>query len=82
MSLQSQLEEYKDNFKKTAPKDVYQQMQQATENLRNSGILERILKIGDTAPHFALENGTNKIVRSEDILSQRFMILTFYRGRW
>lgn len=82
MSLQAKLDEYKVNFKKKAAQDVLKQMQQATEDLRNSGILERGLKKGDTAPHFALENAENKIVRSEDILSQRFMILTFYRGQW
>ena len=82
MSLQAKLDEYKDNFQKTAPADILQQMHQATNDLRESGILEEVLKKGHKAPHFALENGANKIVRSEDILSQRFMVLTFYRGRW
>ena len=82
MSLQAKLDEYKANFKKTAPADVQKTMQQAAEELRHSGILERILKIGDPAPNFALENAEGQTVRSEDILSQRTMVLTFYRGRW
>ncbi len=82
MSLQTKLKEYKANFEKKAPGDVLKRMHRATDELRNSGILERALTTGDKAPHFALENAENKMVRSEDILSQRFMILTFYRGRW
>ncbi|MBW2430375.1 MAG: hypothetical protein PVH74_04725 [Desulfobacterales bacterium] len=82
MSLQAKLDEYKANFRKTAPADVQQTMHQATADLRKSGILAGVLKKGHKAPHFALENGANKIVRSEDILSQRFMVLIFYRGRW
>lgn len=82
MSLQTKLNEYKAIFEKKAPGDVLERMHRATDDLRNSGILERALKTGDKAPHFVLENAENKMVRSEDILSQRFMILTFYRGRW
>ena len=82
MSLQAQLDEYKADFKKTAPADVQQTMHQAAEELQNSGILERVLKIDDQAPHFTLENAEGRMVRSEDILSQRSMVLTFYRGRW
>jgi hypothetical protein len=82
MSLQAKLDEYKSNFKKTAPADVQKTMHQGAEELRNSGILERTLKIGDQAPHFAMENAEGQMVRSEDILSQRLMVLTFYRGRW
>lgn len=82
MSLQAKLDEYKANFKKTAPTDVQKIMHQAAEELRNSGILERALKIGDQAPHFTLENAEGRMVRSEDVLSQRTMVLTFYRGCW
>ena len=82
MRLQAQLDDYKANFKKTAPADVQQTMHQAAEELQNSGILERTLKKGDQAPHFALENAEGQTVRSEDILSQRIMVLTVYRGRW
>ena len=82
MNLQAKLDEYKANFEKTAPTDVQKTMHQAAEELKNSKILERTLKIGNEAPHFELENTEGQMVRSEDILSQRLMVLTFYRGRW
>ena len=82
MSLQAKLDEYKANFEKTAPPDILMQMHQATDDLRNSGVLEKVLMPGAKAPHFALQNAENKQVRSEDILSRHLMVLTFYRGRW
>ncbi len=82
MSLQAKLDEYKANFRKTAPQEVLERMHRATEDLRNSGIVECALKINDRAPHFTLENAASQRVSSQEILSQRFMILTFYRGRW
>ena len=82
MSLQAALDEYKANFEKTAAAHVQQTMQRAAKELRNSGIQERVLKAGDRAPHFALKSAEGRVIRSEDILSQRSMVLTFYRGRW
>ena len=82
MSLQSTLDEYKANFQKKAPEDVLKQMHRATETLRDSGILEQVLKTGDQAPHFNLANAAGETVSSEKILSQRSMVLTFYRGGW
>ncbi len=82
MNLQDKLNELKANFEKQAPKEALEIMHKATTDLLNSGILERTLKNGDNAPHFELENAAGKMVRSEDILSQRLMVLTFYRGRW
>ena len=82
MSLQDKLDEYKASFVKKAPQDALDLMHKATHDLRESGILERALKKGDKAPHFELQNSAGKIIRSEDILTQHFMILTFYRGRW
>jgi cytochrome oxidase Cu insertion factor (SCO1/SenC/PrrC family) len=38
--------------------------------------------IGDRAPEFELENARGKPIRSKDILSDRLMVLTFYRGQW
>ena len=82
MSLQSTLDEYKADFQKKAPEDVLERMHGATEALRNSGILEQVLKTGDQAPHFSLTNAAGKMISAKEILSQRIMVLTFYRGGW
>ena len=82
MSLQDKLNEYKANFQKNAPGEILEIMHRATADLRNSGILDRVLKVGDTTPEFELENTEGERIRSNDILAKRLMVLTFYRGKW
>ena len=82
MTLQDKLNEQKANFEKNAPPEALEVMHRATADLRNSGILDQVLTVGDTAPDFELENTSGERIRSKDILSDRLMVLTFYRGRW
>jgi hypothetical protein len=82
MALQDKLNEHKANFEKNAPPEALEVMHRATADLRNSGILDRALKVGDKAPEFELENTSGELIRSKDILSDRLMVLIFYRGKW
>ena len=82
MSLQDKLNEYKANFEKNAPPENLEIMHRATADLRDSGILDQVLPIGDVAPEFELENTDGQQIRSKDILAKRLMVLTFYRGKW
>lgn len=82
MSLQDKLNEHKASFEKNVPSEVLEVMHRATADLRNSGIVDRALKEGDRAPEFELENAHGHRIRSADILTNRFMVLTFYRGQW
>lgn len=40
------------------------------------------LKLGDTAPDFALPNGDGKLVTLSDYTSRGPVIVVFYRGYW
>jgi hypothetical protein len=82
MDLQDQLNQLRANFEKNVPPEVLEVMHRATADLRSSGILEQVLKVGDRAPEFELENTRGERIRSGDILSNRLMVLTFYRGKW
>ena len=82
MRLQEKLKEHKIKFEKHAKPEILEVMRQAKTDVRNSGILDRALKVGDKAPEFELENTAGEMVRSTDILSERLMVLTFYRGMW
>jgi hypothetical protein len=81
-TLQDKLNKQKANFEKKVPTETLEVMHRATADLRNSGIVDQVLTIGDRAPEFELENAGGKRIRSKDILSDRMMVLTFYRGRW
>lgn len=82
MNLQDRLNELKANFEKQAPKEVLERMHSATDDLQKSGILTRVLRVGDSMPEFELENASGHLIRSKDILADRMMVLSFYRGKW
>ena len=57
-------------------------MHRATEDLRRSGILDRIVKVGARAPDFELANHDGRRVSSVDLLAGGPMVLSFFRGAW
>jgi hypothetical protein len=82
MNLQEKLDALKANFEKQAPQEALEIMHKTTDDLRKSGILERVLQVGDTMPEFELKNAEGDRIRSKDILTHRLMVLSFYRGKW
>ena len=82
MRLQEQLDAYKKSFVEKAPQDVLDTMQQAKDALKNSGILDHTVKVGDKAPDFALQNTRGELVRLQDLIGERPLVLNFYRGKW
>lgn len=82
MSLQEKLDAYKAEFKKKTPPEKVAIMTRATEDLRRSGILERVLKAGDQAPDFVLPNWRGGKVDSAELLRKGPLVVTFYRGVW
>ena len=55
----------------------------ATAELFASGIEDRILPVGASAPSFALEDArTASLIHSDDLLSLGPLVVKFFRGRW
>ena len=82
MRLQDKLDEYKKSFLEKAPPETVEVMQKATEELKNSGILDKVLKVGRSAPEFSLPNENGNLVELKDLLSQGPVVISFYRGQW
>jgi hypothetical protein len=82
MSLQKKLDAYKEGMVKKAPKEALDIMHQATEDLRNSVVMEGVVKVGDTAPDFELQNAAGNLIGLKDILAEGPLVLCFYRGKW
>jgi hypothetical protein len=82
MSLQQKLDAKRKEFESSAPKETLAIMHRATEDLRNSGIMDRALKVGDTAPDFTLNNANGEQIHLKKVLSDGPAVLGFYRGRW
>lgn len=52
------------------------------DDLRASGLADRALGEGDTAPPFRLLGTEGDVIPLDALVARRPVILTFYRGRW
>lgn len=82
MTLKEKLDALIAQTEKQAPAQALEVMHRATAALKNSGIMDGVVKAGDPLPHFTLNNAEGTPVRSEDILKHGPMVLIFYRGAW
>jgi hypothetical protein len=82
MSLQQKLDAIRKGFEAQAPAEALEVMHRATDDLRASGILDRVAKEGETVRPFELADTRGETVRSQDLLARGPLVLTFFRGRW
>lgn len=82
MSLQDQLDAFKEQFKTMAPEGAFEAFGRSTQELINSGQAERALKAGDTVPDFILTDADRNDVALKDLLAKGPVVLSFYRGVW
>ena len=80
--LQDQLDEITANTRKLVQAERMAVGERAVEELFATGIEERILPVGATAPEFALKDSNGKVVRSADLLETGPLVIKFFRGRW
>lgn len=82
MSLAERLEVIRQGADKRIPPDKRAIMHRATDELRASGILDGVIKVGDRLPPFALNNAFGQEVRSSELLKNGPLVLTVFRGSW
>ena len=82
MDFQAKLESLKQRIEGNMPPSYLKIMHQATHDLEQSGIQDKVLKVGEKAPVFTLLNQEGNTVSSTDLLAQGPLVLTFYRGVW
>ena len=57
-------------------------MERSIEDLRASGIMNRVARVGQTAPDFSLPNADGRSVSLGELRARGPVVLSFYRGRW
>lgn len=82
ISLQDQLDQITANTRHLVQPERLEIGERAIAELFATGIEERILPVGATAPDFTLRDANGKLVRSGELLATGPLILKFYRGRW
>ena len=82
MNLKQRLEALRKASETKIPEQAREIMHRATEDLRKSGILSRIVRVGARMPAFDLANHDGRRVSSEDLLAGGPLVLSFFRGSW
>jgi hypothetical protein len=82
MSLEEKLASVRAQIAKRIPPEKRAIMHRATEDLRASGIMDRILPVGAPAPAFELTNHDGGRLASADLLKRGPLLLSFFRGSW
>jgi peroxiredoxin len=81
-ALQDQLDEITANTRNLVQPERMAVSERAIAELFASGIEDKILPVGATAPEFTLPDASGRPVRSADLLALGPLVLDFFRGRW
>ncbi len=82
MSLEDKLAALRAASASRVPEEKRAVLGGAVQALRESGILENTIKVGDPLPPFALTNAFGTQVRSADLLAKGNLVVTIFRGHW
>ncbi len=82
MSLEEKLVAIREGAAKRIPADRLAIMHRATEDLRASGILDRVIKPGAQAPDFTLEDQNGSPVTLSALTARGPVLMSVFRGFW
>lgn len=80
--LADQIAAFDEEKKKNMPGEILAVMDQATQDLKASGIEDLAVKVGEEAPDFTLNNHLGKPSSLRSYLDSGPVVLSFYRGGW
>ena len=81
-TLKDRLDRIRSGFQQEAPPEVVALMAKAHRELADSGIMDRIVEVGDKLPTFSLPDTEGNIVSSDELLAAGPLVVTYYRGAW
>jgi hypothetical protein len=82
MALQEKLDAMREMSKTRIPPEARAIMQRSIDDLRGSGIMDRVARVGQPAPDFTLPNAAGAPVSLVELRARGPVVLSFYRGRW
>ncbi len=82
MKLQDTLNSMKEKFEAGLPPEIKAVMHKATDDLAQSGIMDKVLQPGEKMVHFSLPDEQENTVNSRDLLTSGHLVISFYRGVW
>lgn len=80
--LSKQIAAFEVEKKKKMPEELLATFEQATENLKATGIEDGTIKNGEKAPAFILNNHLGEELSLDGLIAKGPVVLNFYRGGW
>ncbi|MFQ5607611.1 MAG: peroxiredoxin-like family protein [Candidatus Zixiibacteriota bacterium] len=80
--LETELAQMREASQKNAPPELLAIGERQRAALREAGIMDNALNVGDRAPEFELPNALGERVSSTQLLENGPIVVTFYRGGW
>ena len=82
MTLHEKLDAMREASKARIPAETRAIMLRSVDDLRASGIMARVARIGEKAPDFSLPDVASRTVSLAELRTHGPVVLSFYRGRW
>ena len=82
MSLKEKLDATRAASTARVPADKRAIMTRASADLRASGILQKVLAVGQPAPEFSAPNHDGRMISSHDLVARAPLVISFFRGAW
>jgi peroxiredoxin len=80
--LQEKLDAKKSAFEQSAEPQKIKDYDEGIELVRQSGVLDDALNVGDSAPNFTLPDAAENNVTLADLLADGPVVMVWYRGEW
>ncbi|WP_271768038.1 peroxiredoxin-like family protein [Aquimarina algiphila] len=82
MSLTQDLKARADQSVAKYSESTHRIMNNGIQTLRDEGLVSKALKTGDQIPEITLPNAANKKMSVQELLLDKKIVLSFYRGGW
>ncbi|CAM4420842.1 MULTISPECIES: peroxiredoxin-like family protein [Zobellia] len=82
MRLGKQLKQMKEASIERMPQSIIQIFENSIEEIKNNGLKEKALKIGEQIPDLPLTSIDGETVLLSELQKADYLILNFYRGGW
>lgn len=81
-SLSRRLAQKTEESRRALPEAYYLILRKSVAYLRDSGLFDGALAVGDTLPPFRLPSTSGRVVESRDLLTKGPLVVSFFRGEW
>jgi len=82
MTLEERLAAIREQSKARMPPEARAVLLRSIDDLRGTGIMQRVAQVGSRAPEFTLPNAAGQPVSLGELRARGPVVLSFYRGRW